>query len=96
MYVLVTYDVCTETGLGRRRLRRVAKACEAFGVRVQNSVFELSVEPDQWVQCKSRLESEIDMAEDSLRYYFLGRNWRRRVEQVGRRGVPDVESPLVV
>lgn len=96
MYVLVTYDVSTIDSAGRRRLRRVAKICENFGVRVQNSVFELSVEPDQWVDCKNQLVSVIEKEEDSLRFYFLGRNWRRRVEHVGAGAKPDVESPLIV
>lgn len=96
MYVLVTYDVSTETAEGRKRLRRIARICEDFGVRVQNSVFELSVKPDQWVLCRGRLLKTFKQEEDSLRFYFLGRNWRRRVEHVGANHKPDVESPLVV
>ena len=96
MYVLVTYDVSTMTPAGRGRLRRIAKVCENYGMRVQNSVFELSVEPDQWISCRGQLCREINPKEDSLRFYFLGRNWRRRVEHVGLAEKPDVESPLVV
>ena len=96
MYVLVTYDVSTQTPQGRRRLRRVAKVCENYGVRVQNSVFELSLEPDKWVICKDKLMSEVELKEDSLRFYYLGSNWRRRVEHFGAKQVTDVESPLIV
>lgn len=96
MFVIVTYDVSTTELAGRRRLRRVAKVCKNFGVRVQNSVFELSVEPDQWVRCRAELLKEIKIDEDSVRFYFLGRNWRRRVEHLGRPGGFDVESPLII
>ena len=81
--VLVTYDVSTETEGGKRRLRRVAKHCENFGQRVQNSVFECLVTPAQWADLKFKLEKEIDENHDSLRYYFLGANWERRVEHFG-------------
>jgi len=96
MYVIVTYDVTTVDRAGRRRLRRVAKVCKDFGVRVQNSVFELSVAPDQWVQCRAKLLEEIKLDEDSVRFYFLGSNWRRRVEHLGITVVTDVESPLII
>ena len=81
--VLVTYDVSTESEGGKRRLRRVAKQCENFGQRVQNSVFECLLTPAQWADLKHNLEKEIDENHDSLRYYFLGANWERRVEHVG-------------
>ncbi len=87
MYVLVTYDVSTTTAEGKKRLRNVAKICLDYGQRVQNSVFEMSVEPAQWVDCKARLESTINAEEDSLRYYYLGRNWQRRVEHTGQNQV---------
>jgi CRISPR-associated protein Cas2 len=96
MYVLVTYDVASIDGASRRRLRRVAKICKNFGVRVQNSVFELSVAPDKWVECRSQLLREIKDDEDSLRFYFLGNNWRRRVEHAGRAPFPDVEGLLII
>ncbi|MCL4193860.1 MAG: CRISPR-associated endonuclease Cas2 [Thermoguttaceae bacterium] len=95
MMVLVTYDVSVETPEGRRRLRRVAKACQDYGQRVQNSVFECLVEPAMWVALKARLEEEIDPALDSLRYYFLGSNWQRRVEHVGAKPSYDPEGPLI-
>jgi CRISPR-associated protein Cas2 len=96
MYVLVTYDVATTTNAGKKRLRHVAKACLDFGQRVQNSVFELKVDPGQWADCKARLESLIDPNQDSLRYYYLGRNWQRRVEHCGAKPAPNVDGPLIV
>jgi CRISPR-associated protein Cas2 len=96
MMVLVTYDVSTETPEGRTRLRRVAKVCEDYGQRVQNSVFECLVEPAQWVALRQDLENEINPKEDSLRYYFLGANWRRRVEHVGAKPGYDPEGLLMV
>lgn len=96
MLVLVTYDVSTETPAGRRRLRRVANACKDFGQRVQLSVFECAVEPAQWVALKARLTAEIDPATDSLRFYFLGSNWKRRVEHVGAKAPLDLNGPLVM
>ena len=83
MLVLVTYDVNTENAEGRRRLRLVAKTCVDFGQRVQNSVFECLVDPVQFAQLRKRLESIIDQEKDSLRYYYLGSNWKRRVEHIG-------------
>lgn len=96
MLVLVTYDVNTETPEGRRRLRRVAIICQNFGQRVQNSVFECLVEPAQWVELKGQLEGLIDPNKDSLRYYFLGSNWKRRVEHTGAKPSYDPQGPLIV
>ncbi len=81
--VLVTYDVQTLEAEGRRRLQRVAKQCVNFGQRVQNSVFECVVDPAQFAELKHRLESIIDTGKDSIRYYLLGNNWKRRVEHIG-------------
>jgi CRISPR-associated protein Cas2 len=94
MLVLVTYDVSLEDNTGRRRLRRVAKVCSDWGQRVQNSVFECLLDPAQWVTLKSKLEDEIDPSRDSLRYYFLGANWKRRVEHVGAKPSYDPEGTL--
>lgn len=96
MMVLVAYDVETESKAGQRRLRRVARACQDFGQRVQFSVFECKVDPAQWVTLRSRLVDEIDPAKDSLRFYFLGSNWRRRVEHVGAKPTYDPEGPIIV
>ncbi len=96
MMVLVTYDVNTETKAGRTRLRHVAKACTNYGQRVQFSVFECVIDPAQWVQLKNRLVTTIDPETDSLRFYFLGANWRKRVEHVGAKAAYDPEGPLIV
>ena len=96
MLVLVSYDVRTEDAAGRRRLRRVAKVCQNFGQRVQFSVFECLVDPAQWTNLKARLLSEINDQEDSLRFYFLGANWQKRVEHVGAKPSYNPEGPLVV
>jgi CRISPR-associated protein Cas2 len=96
MMVLVAYDVETESPAGQRRLRRVAKTCRDFGQRVQFSVFECLVDPAQWVILRARLVAEIDPAKDSLRFYFLGANWRRRVEHVGAKPGYDPEGPIVI
>lgn len=96
MLVLVTYDVQTSEAGGAKRLRRVAKACQDFGQRVQYSVFEIEVDPAQWTMLKSRLEATIDAKRDSLRYYYLGANWQRRVEHVGAKPTADLNGPLIV
>jgi len=96
LMVLVTYDVRTEDEAGRRRLRRVAKACESWGQRVQFSVFECLVDPTQWARLKRRLTDLIDAESDSLRFYYLGANWKSRVEHVGAKASYDPEGPLIV
>src|ERR1039458_10155488 len=96
MLVVVAYDVSTESEEGRRRLRRVAKVCEDCGQRVQNSVFECLVDAAQWVRMRADLVEEIDATEDSLRFYFLGDNWKRRVEHVGAKASYDPQGPLIL
>ncbi len=96
MMVLVSYDVRMSDEKGARRLRRVSKICKDFGQRVQFSVFECIVDPAQWARLRAKLESEIDPEQDSLRYYFLGSNWRKRVEHVGAKPSLDLEGPLVI
>ncbi|MGE4328085.1 MAG: CRISPR-associated endonuclease Cas2 [Pseudodonghicola sp.] len=95
MLVLVTYDVRTETPAGRRRLRRVAAACLDYGQRVQYSVFECDLDPARWTALRARLIDLIDPAEDSLRFYMLGANWRSRVEHVGAKPAIDYDGPLI-
>lgn len=95
MMVLVSYDVSQDKN-GSRRLRRVARACKDYGQRVQYSVFECMVDPAQWTMLRQRLISEIDENLDSLRFYFLGANWRRRVEHVGTKESIDPEGPLII
>lgn len=89
MLVLVSYDVSTESPAGRRRLRRIAKHCSDHGQRVQLSVFECEVDPAQWAALRARLLAEIDPTADSLRFYFLGANWKRRVEHHGAKPALD-------
>lgn len=96
MMVLVTYDVSTESREGRRRLRRVARACEDWGQRVQFSVFECDLDPAQWTTLRARLVTIIDAETDSLRFYMLGREWRRRIEHVGAKPATDMDGPLIV
>ena len=96
MLVVVSYDVSTKEPAGARRLRRVAKACEDVGQRVQNSVFECLVDPEQWTRLRLRLLDEVDPSEDSLRFYFLGSNYERRIEHHGAKEIPDLTKPLVL
>lgn len=96
MFILVSYDVATDNRKGQRRLRRVAKACQDYGQRVQYSVFECLVDPAQWTILKARLISEIDPEKDSLRFYYLGSNWQNRVEHIGAKDSLDQEGPLIV
>lgn len=84
MMVLVTYDVNMEAAAGRRRLRHVAKLCVDYGQRVQNSVFECSLTPAEFVEIKNELLTIIDQESDSVRFYLLGKNWQNRVETIGR------------
>jgi CRISPR-associated protein Cas2 len=95
MMVLVTYDVSTVDREGRRRLRRVAKKCLDYGQRVQNSVFECTVDPAQWAELRHQLVKLIDPQQDSLRFYSLGRNWKHRVEHVGAKPSVDLDGPLI-
>jgi CRISPR-associated protein Cas2 len=95
MLMLITYDVSTETPAGRRRLRRVARACLDYGQRVQQSVFECEVEPAAWTALRARLIGEIDASCDSLRFYRLGAEGRRRVEHVGAKPALDLDGPLL-
>ena len=96
MMVLVSYDVSTMDRTGARRLRRVAKICQNHGQRVQYSVFECLVDPAQWTMMRQQLVEVIDVAQDSLRFYFLGANWQKRVEHVGAKEALDQEGQLIV
>lgn len=95
MMVLISYDVATMDKLGQKRLRQVAKICKNFGQRVQYSVFECMLDPAQWTALRQQLIDAIKPEEDSLRFYFLGANWRRRVEHVGAKPAVDQEGPLI-
>ena len=96
MLYLVSYDVSTMTPAGRRRLHRVAKACEDYGVRVQNSVFECVLEYEGYVQLRKRLTELIDVKQDSLRFYPMGKKGREKVVHIGVEMAFDVESPLIL
>lgn len=96
MLVLVSYDVAITTPGGKRRLRRVAKTCVDYGQRVQFSVFECVVDPAQWVVLKTKLEGILDLETDSLRYYYLGSNWKNRVEHIGAKPSTDVDAPIII
>lgn len=96
MLVVVTYDVSTEDRAGRRRLRRIAKACQNRGVRVQFSVFECDVDPAQWAMLRAELLDLMDPEKDSLRFYFLGSGKRTKVEHVGTKVPLDLDGPLIL
>jgi CRISPR-associated protein Cas2 len=96
MLVLVSYDVSTVDKAGQRRLRRVAKACENIGIRVQNSVFECNVDQAQWTILRTKLLDLFKPDADSLRFYFLGDNYQRRIEHHGTKPGIDVEAPLIL
>lgn len=96
MLVLVTYDVNTETPAGQKRLRKVAKQCENYGQRVQNSVFECLIDNAQLKLFKALLTDIIDPEKDSLRFYYLGNNWRGKVEHIGAKPAVDLEGPLIL
>lgn len=96
MLVLVSYDVATAVPAGQKRLHKVAKTCQNYGQRVQYSVFECIVDPAQWAAFRQQLIDLIDPKKDSLRFYFLGSRWRRRVEHIGAKATIDQEGPLIV
>lgn len=96
MMVLITYDVSTLSESGKKRLRHVAKACQDYGQRVQNSVFECVVDPAQYKTLRLKLESIIDLEVDSLRFYELGSNWKRRVSHVGAKEGYDPEGIIII
>jgi CRISPR-associated protein Cas2 len=95
MLVLVTYDVSTTDPAGPKRLRQVAKLCSNYGQRVQFSVFEIDIDTARWTIIKQRLCDLIDPELDSLRFYYLGLNWKRRVEHVGAKPALDLDGPLI-
>jgi CRISPR-associated protein Cas2 len=96
MMVLVSYDVSFEDPGGSRRLRRIAKICEDFGQRVQYSVFECVLDPAQWTAFRNRLLEEYKEDYDSLRFYFLGKKWQRRVEHHGVKSGYDPENDVLI
>ena len=96
MLVLVTYDVNTEDGKGKTRLRKVAKQCVNYGQRVQNSVFECQMDAAKCREVKAILEDLIDKEKDSLRFYYLGNNYKNKVEHIGANPGFDVKEPIIL
>lgn len=95
MFVVITYDVNITSEGGRTRLRNVAKECRNYGQRVQNSVFEINLDYGQFILLKDRLSGIINKNKDSLRFYYLGNNWKNRVEQIGVKQKYDSEGVLL-
>jgi CRISPR-associated protein Cas2 len=95
MLMLITYDVATTTREGRRRLRRVAQACKNYGQRVQKSVFECLIEPEQWVVLRDDIMEIVNPEEDSVRFYPLDEIVRRGIEHIGVKAPIDFEGPLI-
>ena len=96
MLILITYDVNTETAAGKTRLRKVAKQCVNYGTRVQNSVFECILDPGQCLMLKSVLTDIIDESVDSLRFYYLGNNWEKRIEHIGAKKTYNPEGVIII
>ena len=96
MMVLICYDVSTATASGRKRLRKVAKECQNHAQRVQNSDFEADLDYSSFMKLKDRLEKLIDKEVDSLRFYYLGNNWKRRVEHIGAKETYDPEGVIII
>jgi len=96
MMVVISYDVSTETEGGKARLRKVAKSCQNYGQRVQNSVFECLIDTAQLKKLQAKLDSIINKDTDSLRYYLLGRNWQTRVQHFGAKKVTNMDDTLII
>ena len=96
MMILITYDVNTTDNEGAGRLRRVARECQNYGQRVQNSVFECVLPEDRFVMLKRKIETIIDKENDSVRFYILGNNWERRIEYIGKETSYDVTGELII
>ena len=96
MMILVTYDISVSDSGGTKRLRQISKACLDYGIRVQNSVFECNIDPAQWVKLKANLLKIYDKAQDSLRFYMLGSNWRPKVEHHGVKPAVDAFCDMLI
>lgn len=96
MFILITYDINTITKDGRKRLRLVAKICQNYGQRVQNSVFECKLDEGQFRIVKQQLYETIDHERDSLRFYRLGKNYEKTVEQMGNNKSYNIDDPLIL
>lgn len=96
MMVLISYDVCTTDNAGKTRLRKVSKECQNHAQRVQNSVFEADLDYSSFMKLKHNLIKIIDEEKDSLRFYYLGNNWKRRVEHIGAKETYDPEGVIIL
>jgi len=96
MMMIITYDVNTETAAGRKRLRKVAKQCQNYGQRVQNSVFECIIDPALFKILRNELIQIMDEEKDSIRFYNLGNEWKNRIEHVGTKHTMNLEDSLIV
>ena len=96
MMLVITYDVNTADAGGAKRLRKVASLCEKYGIRVQNSVFEVLVDAAQLVVLKERLEQIIDLEYDSVRFYRMGNSWENKVEVLGKKPIVETGKALIL
>ena len=96
MMVLITYDVSTETAAGRKRLRKIAKMCQNYGQRVQNSVFECVLDASQLKLLQHSLLETMDAEHDSLRFYYLGNKYQTKIEHFGIKASYDPEGVLMI
>ncbi len=96
MMVLISYDVCTMDNAGKARLRKVAKECRNHAQRVQNSVFEADLDYSSFLKLKDRLIKLIDPKNDSLRFYYLGNNWKKKIEHIGAKQTYDPEGVIII
>lgn len=96
MMTLISYDVSTIDSAGKKRLRKVAKECQNYGQRVQNSVFEVNIDYSDFIKLKDRLLKLIDDKQDSLRIYYLGKNWQRKVEHFGAKETYNSEGVIIL
>lgn len=96
MMALVSYDVSTTDNNGKTRLRKVAKECQNYGQRVQNSMFELDIDYGTFLKVKDKLLKIIDEEHDSLRIYYLGKNWQRRIEHYGTKETYNPEGVIII
>lgn len=96
MMVVVSYDVSTKSKSGQKRLRKVAETCLNYGIRAQYSVFECIVDPAQWEMLKHQLLSIYNPEEDNLRFYYLGSNWKNRLENFGVSKNINADDPFII
>ena len=96
LLILITYDVSTTDAAGKKRLRKVAKECQNYGQRVQNSVFECILDAGQYLALKNKLLNEIDVEKDSIRFYSLGNHYKTKAEHYGVKESYEAEGVLMI